>query len=300
MTSQQYRMDVQHSTLLNSENNKLVLASIKSLILDDVGLANLNKEITNRELIDTMLDQLAGMVDRRDANHKYLFNARTGEHIFLLHSSRHDTVPAKVKDMLSYIAKDRTSIRFYLDEKIFALRVNSRFYPLSGTTQITFPPNMLNRVFSGPMFIRRISKDRFTVDSREVWAFSVEAINASIANMVEVIYQDLKRYWHKSRLSPQDALFIGERLLENVHTLMVLVSVNNNIVKFEPRRYDETLMLEALETAHSKYSKEKYALDFTCAAIFATGKLLERLVTSDYQHLLKGFLQCSKQIKSAS
>lgn len=295
----QYTMDVLHTTLLTSENNKFLVSGIKNLILDDVGLANLNKAISNQEVTDAILEHMVAITGRRDAWRKYLFNERTGEHIFLLHSSRTETVPTKIKDMFNSIPKDRTSIRFNMDEKLFILRVNSRFYPLSGSTKITFPPSVMNSVFNGPMFIRRVSKDRYTEDSREVWSMKVEAINASIATMVEVIYQDIKRYWNKSRLSPPDSLFISDNLLENIHTLMVLVSVNHNILKFEPRRYDDSMVLEALDTAYSKYGTEKYALDFTTTAIYIVGKLLERLVTSDYQHLLKGFLKCKKQLKSA-
>lgn len=51
------------------------------------------------------------------------------------------------------------------------------------------------------------------------------------------------------------------------------------------------LSWKALETSHDKYGLSKDAVEFVYIAIFMTGKMLERLVTTGYQHLLKGFLK---------
>ena len=111
-----------------------------------------------------------------------------------------------------------------------------------------------------------------------------------IDNMISVIYTDLKRRFH-SGLTPPDALFVTETMLENLHTLMVLLRINHNLPKYEGRVYNEHLLLEALDSSYIKYGSSKDGIDFVYVAIFMTGKMLERLVTTGYQHLLKGFLK---------
>lgn len=286
----QYTMDINHSTLLTSTGNKTLVTAIKDTLLNDVGLANLNKQIADTEKVKEILNCLAGIIDADTRNRQYLFDARIGEHVFFINSGS-AKLPAKIKDMMSCIPRDRTSIRYYMDDKLFVLRVNSRFYPLSGVTKITSAPSVLNRVFNGPLFIRRTNDDRFVADSREVWSLSVETIRSTINDLIEVIYQDIKKFWNRGIGTPPEALFIATTLLENLNTLMVLIRVNHNLPKFPARRYEESLVLEALEAGYNKYRAEKFGEEFTHVAIFAIGKLLERLVKSDYQHLLKGFLK---------
>lgn len=192
--------------------------------------------------------------------------------------------------MLTSIPKDRTSIRYYYGDKLFIMRVNSRFYPLSGVTNITTNPNGFANVFNGPLFIRRASDRRFIPDSKELWELQIPEFKQMIDNMISVIYTDLKRKFH-GELSPPDALFVAETMLENLHTLMVLLRINHNLPKYEARVYNEQLLLEALETSFNKYSSSKDGVDFVHVAIFMTGKMLERLATTGYQHLLKGFLK---------
>lgn len=300
----QYTLDISHSTLLTSKQNADLVSCIKDTILNDVGLANLNKSIQNQDIVSEVLKFMALIVNSNTRNRQYLFNAQTGEHIFyisegsvklpakvkdIMLGAPSVKLPTKVKDMLLSIPKDRTSIRYYRDDKLFIMQVNSRFYPLSGVTKITTTTNGFNNVFSGPLFIRRTSEKRFIPDSKELWELRIPEFKQMIADTLSVIYTDLKRKFH-SELTPPDALFITETMFENLHTLMVLLRINHNLPKYEAKVFNEQLLMEALETSYNKYSQTKDGVDFTYIAIFMTGKLLERLVKSGYQHLLKGVL----------
>ena len=287
--TKQYTLDINHSTLLTSIQNVDLVNCIKDTILNDVGLANLNKQIESKDTIDEVLKFMAIIVESKTRNRQYLFNARTGEHIFYINEGS-AKLPARIKDMITSIPKDRTSIRYYRDDKLFIMQVNSRFYPLSGVTKITTTPNGFASVFNGPLFIRRTSDKRFVPDSRQLWELQIPEFKQMIDNMISVIYTDLKRRFHGG-LTPPDALFVAETMLENLHSLMVLLRINHNLPKYEARVYNEQLLLEVLETSFNKYSTAKDAIDFVHVAIFMTGKMLERLVTTGYQHLLKGFLK---------
>ena len=287
--TKQYTLDINHSTLLTSIQNVDLVNCIKDTILNDVGLANLNKQIEDKDTIDEVLKFMAIIVESKTRNRQYLFNARTGEHIFYINEGS-AKLPARIKDMITSIPKDRTSIRYYRDDKLFIMQVNSRFYPLSGVTKITTTPNGFASVFNGPLFIRRTSDKRFVPDSRQLWELQIPEFKQMIDNMISVIYTDLKRRFHGG-LTPPDALFVAETMLENLHSLMVLLRINHNLPKYEARVYNEQLLLEVLETSFNKYSTAKDAIDFVHVAIFMTGKMLERLVTTGYQHLLKGFLK---------
>ena len=287
--TKQYTLDINHSTLLTSIQNVDLVNCIKDTILNDVGLANLNKQIEDKDTIDEVLKFMAIIVESKTRNRQYLFNAHTGEHIFYINEGS-AKLPARIKDMITSIPKDRTSIRYYRDDKLFIMQVNSRFYPLSGVTKITTTPNGFASVFNGPLFIRRTSDKRFVPDSRQLWELQIPEFKQMIDNMISVIYTDLKRRFHGG-LTPPDALFVAETMLENLHSLMVLLRINHNLPKYEARVYNEQLLLEVLETSFNKYSTAKDAIDFVHVAIFMTGKMLERLVTTGYQHLLKGFLK---------
>ena len=287
--TKQYTLDINHSTLLTSKQNADLVSCIKDTILDNVGLANLNKQIDDQSTIYEILKLLSVIIDSVSRNRHYLFDARTGEHIFYINEGSAN-LPARIKNMITSIPKDRTSIRYYRDDKLFIMRVNSRFYPLSGVTNITTTPNGFASVFNGPLFIRRSSDRRFIPDSKELWELHIPQFKQMIDNMVSVIYTDLKRKFH-GELSPPDALFVTETMLENLHTLMVLLRINHNLPKYEGRVYNEHLLLEALDSSYIKYGSSKDGIDFVYVAIFMTGKMLERLVTSSYQHLLKGFLK---------
>lgn len=287
--TKQYTLDINHSTLLTSIQNADLVNCIKDTILNDVGLANLNKQIENKDTVDEVLKFMAVIVGSKTRNRQYLFDARTGEHVFYINEGS-AKLPARIKDMISSIPKDRTSIRYYRDDKLFIMQVNSRFYPLSGVTKITTTPNGFASVFSGPLFIRRASDKRFVPDSRQLWELQIPEFKQMIDSMISVIYTDLKRRFHGG-LTPPDALFVAETMLENLHTLMVLLRINHNLPKYEARVYNEQLLLEALETSFNKYSSSKDGVDFVHVAIFMTGKMLERLATTGYQHLLKGFLK---------
>ena len=287
--TKQYTLDINHSTLLTSIQNVDLVNCIKDTILNDVGLANLNKQIESKDTIDEVLKFMAIIVESKTRNRQYLFNARTGEHIFYINEGS-AKLPARVKDMITSMPKDRTSIRYYRDNKLFIMRVNSRFYPLSGVTKITTTPNGFASVFNGPLFIRRTSDKRFIPDSRQLWELQIPEFKQMIDNMISVIYTDLKHRFHGG-LTPPDALFVAETMLENLHTLMVLLRINHNLPKYEARVYNEQLLMEALDTSYEAYCTNKIGIDFVHIAIFMTGKLLERLVTFGYQHLLKGFLK---------
>lgn len=287
--TKRYTLDINHSTLLTSTQNVDLVNCIKDTILKDVGLANLNKQIEDKDIIDAMLESMAIIVGSKTRNRQYLFDASTGEHIFYINEGS-AKLPARAKDMITSIPKDRTSIRYYRDDKLFIMQVNSRFYPLSGVTKITTTPNGFASVFNGPLFIRRTSDKRFVSDSRQLWELQIPEFKQMIDNMISVIYTDLKHRFHGG-LTPPDALFVAETMLENLHTLMVLLRINHNLPKYEARVYNEQLLLEALETSFNKYSSSKDGVDFVHVAIFMTGKMLERLATTGYQHLLKGFLK---------
>ncbi len=287
--TKQYTLDINHSTLLTSKQNVDLVSCIKDTILNDVGLANLNKRIENEDITREILIFLAVIIGSTSRNRHYIFEARTGEHIFYINEGS-AKLPARIKDMLTSIPKDRTSIRYYYGDKLFIMRVNSRFYPLSGVTNITTNPNGFANVFNGPLFIRRASDRRFIPDSKELWELQIPEFKQMIDNMISVIYTDLKRKFH-GELSLPDALFVAETMLENLHTLMVLLRINHNLPKYEGRGYNEQLLMEALESSYDKYGSSKDGVDFVYIAIFMTGKMLERLVTTGYQHLLKGFLK---------
>ena len=287
--TKQYTLDINHSTLLTSKQNADLVSCIKDTILNDVGLANLNKRIENEDITREILIFLAVIIGSTSRNRHYIFEARTGEHIFYINEGS-AKLTARIKDMLTSIPKDRTSIRYYYGDKLFIMRVNSRFYPLSGVTNITTNPNGFANVFNGPLFIRRASDRRFIPDSKELWELQIPEFKQMIDNMISVIYTDLKRKFH-GELSPPDALFVAETMLENLHTLMVLLRINHNLPKYEGRGYNEQLLMEALESSYDKYGSSKDGVDFVYIAIFMTGKMLERLATTGYQHLLKGFLK---------
>ena len=287
--TKQYTLDINHSTLLTNKQNVDLVNCIKDTILNDVGLANLNKRIEDEDITREILKLLAVIIGSISRNRQYIFEARTGEHIFYINEGS-AKLPARIKDMISSIPKDRTSIRYYYGDKLFIMRVNSRFYPLSGMTNITTTPNGFANVFNGPLFIRRISDRRFVPDSKELWELQIPEFKQMIDNMVSVIYSDLKRKFH-GELNPPDALFVTETMLENLQTLMVLLRINHNLPKYEGKVYSEQLVMEALETSHDKYGLSKDAVEFVYIAIFMTGKMLERLVTTGYQHTLKGFLK---------
>lgn len=287
--TKQYTLDINHSTLLTSTQNVDLVSCIKDTILNDVGLSNLNKQIEDKDVTDEILKFMALIVNSISRNRHYLFDARTGEHIFYINEGS-AKLPTRIKEMITSIPKDRTSIRYYRDDKLFIMRVNSRFYPLSGVTKITTTPNGFANVFNGPLFIRRVSDKRFVSDSRQLWELQIPEFKQMIDNMISVIYTDLKLRFHGG-LTPPDALFVTETMLENLHTLMVLLRINHNLPKYEARVYSEQLLLEVLETSFNKYSSSKDGVDFVHVAIFMTGKMLERLATTGYQHLLKGFLK---------
>ena len=287
--TKQYTLDINHSTLLTSIQNADLVNCIKDTILNDVGLANLNKQIENKDTIDEVLKFMAVIAGTKTRNRQYLFDARTGEHIFYINEGS-AKLPARVKDMITSIPKDRTSIRYYRDDKLFIMQVNSRFYPLSGVTKITTTPNGFASVFNGPLFIRRASDKRFVPDSKQLWELQIPEFKQMIDSMISVIYTNLKHRFHGG-LTPPDALFVAETMLENLHTLMVLLRINHNLPKYEGKVYSEQLVMEALETSHDKYGLSKDAVEFVYIAIFMTGKMLERLVTTGYQHTLKGFLK---------
>lgn len=287
----QYTMDVNHSTLLTSPNNKQLVSSIKSLLLDDVGLANLNTSIEDESTICAIFDALCVLSESQGNKRFYKFNPRTGEHIFMLHTYSGDKFPRKVIDMFTHIPKDSTSIRYHLDAKMFALRVNSRFYPLSGVSKITSVASTVKKVFNGPVFIRRVNELRFYTDSKEVWSLPVACIKQSLSDLAVVVNADIKRYWVKTDITPPDALFITTTLLENLHALMVVVRVNYNVTKFEGRCYSDKLALEILETSYDQFVDKGSFNEFIHTAIYLTGKILERLIVAEYQHLLKGVLK---------
>lgn len=287
--TKQYTLDINHSTLLTSIQNAGLVSCIKDTILNDVGLSNLNKQIEDKNVTDEILKFMALIVNSISRNRHYLFDARTGEHIFYINEES-AKLPTRIKEMITSIPKDRTSIRYYRDDKLFIMRVNSRFYPLSGVTKITTTPNGFANVFNGPLFIRRVSDKRFVPDSRQLWELQIPEFKQMIDNMISVIYTDLKRRFHGG-LTPPDALFVAETMLENLHTLMVLLRINHNLPKYEGRGYNEQLLMEALESSYDKYGSSKDGVDFVYIAIFMTGKMLERLATTGYQHLLKGFLK---------
>lgn len=285
----QYTLDINHSTLLTSKQNADLVSCIKDTILNDVGLVNLNKKIDNLDIVNEILKLMALIIASTTGARQYLFDVRTGEHIFYIHEGS-AKLPEMIKSMITGIPKDRTSIRYYRDDKLFIMRVNSCFYPLSGVTNITTNQKGFASVFNGPLFIRRASEKRFIEDSRELWELNIPEFRKMIDNMISVIYTDLKTKFH-GELSPPEALFVTETMLENLHTLMVLLRINHNLPKYEGRIYNEQLQMEALESSYDKYGTTKDGVDFVHVVIFMTGKMLERLVISGYQHLLKGFLK---------
>ena len=132
--TKQYTLDINHSTLLTNKQNVDLVNCIKDTILNDVGLANLNKRIEDEDITREILKLLAVIIGSISRNRQYIFEARTGEHIFYINEGS-AKLPARIKDMISSIPKDRTSIRYYYGDKLFIMRVNSRFYPLSGVTK---------------------------------------------------------------------------------------------------------------------------------------------------------------------
>ena len=82
--TKQYTLDINHSTLLTNKQNVDLVNCIKDTILNDVGLANLNKRIEDEDITREILKLLAVIIGSISRNRQYIFEARTGEHIFYI------------------------------------------------------------------------------------------------------------------------------------------------------------------------------------------------------------------------
>lgn len=285
-----YTLAVEHSTFLTSNPQKIRLQFVQHELLSSIGLINLEKKIESKLIIDRMGNLLKEMSGRENQEFSYIYDLYRQQHVFIVFDKSINNTAFKDLTAVSFPG-DRTSINFRLTKKAFVLYVNSRYYPLSGSTKITFDDDTIGQGFKGGVFIRRVNDARSHEDCKSIWSMSIPTMHESIQNLVSVINTDLRAYWKVDTFNPFRASCIANELLEDLNTLMCLLRVNHNLNKFEPLRYKDDLVLEALDSALHEALEKKTVINFCNVATYMMGVLLERLVAQDYQHLLKGFLK---------
>lgn len=258
--------------------------------LDPITLSEslLNKQ---KDLISLVLRQLLKIHTRRFEDKSFSFQTdyqcTTSEgsvqyHIFQIrpHGSEFKLSPKT--------HFERTCFNYVFDKDSTTLYISPRIFPTGFRTYIHYGMREqdLTEVFHGTALLRRIWKERYHNDSKEVWTFQAPVIKQSINNAVQTIYQDVLTHKNFVKYEPHQIMYISGSVLENIIHLMTLVSVNHNIMDFKLMNLDRTKRNEYIELTYTAFQRDPYALNFTESAMQFGGLWLKYMIENDYSHLI--------------
>ena len=279
------RIELNHSI---HRKNQLI-TEIRDVALSEIGLNNLNCDLMTKFEWDVneILTKLTLLYGGDKTHVEYMYDPFYGDHLFIASSAK--IAKGRISDYKVALRKENTVLTYLWVKGGVIFKINRRYYPLSGSDKVMSINVPLSTIFSGSKFIKSVYDDRRVNDTKEIWDLDVASIKTSIRNLVELLNTDFRLFWYRQKFSPQDALYIVERLMECTHALMCLVEVNNNHTVFKSRAISDDVALEILDMALGRFHDNLNPVEFTELAIHMAGKLADRLVTEEYQHLFRGF-----------
>lgn len=285
-----YKIALENSRLYNNENIAIINQDIM-----DAGLPALSGDlrVDQVELMQGVFKQL-----KRLLKHRFPESDETKYHVSYRFWDNVDKFPdyhvfrvALTEGKAMWLKRSsKTAFNYYFDRNSIVLFVSPRVYPMGVRTFLITSPNgqATDYLIRGNALIKRIWKERFPYDSKDVWGLHISVIKQSIKNCVETLYVDMHMFKNRpmDSLKPHEVAYISGKIIENLLCLMTLVGVNHNIQDYKLLNLERTKRSEYLELCYDKFQRDPYALDFTQSVMQFCGAWVDHMLKNDYGHLV--------------